>query len=256
MLPQFFSSHFLHAFELGVHKNMDKSRIALCLLAAAMLPLAAQANDFELIGGSQGNIRDIARDLTAGLSAKALAPAEATGVIGFGVGVYGSRTSTEKRAAWNASTADGLGSINTVGLTVAKGLPLNIDVAAHYAKVTGTDASVYGAELRYAILGGSTLMPALTTRIAYSTTTGNDSFDFDTLSADVALSKGFVMVTPYAGAGVVRGQIDAHSLGKESVVTGRFFVGARLTLGFIQLTPEIERIGSNTVANLRIGFSI
>lgn len=238
---------------------MDKSRIAFCLLFSAALPLASQANDFELIsgptGGSQPDIRNIARDLTAGLSSKALSPAEATGLLGFGVGVYGTRTSTEQRAAWSESTADGLGSINAVGVTVAKGLPLDIDVAAHYAKVIGTDASVYGAELRYAILAGSTAVPALTTRIAYARTSGNDSFSFNTLSADVAVSKGFLMVTPYAGAGVVRGQIDARGYDKESVTTGRVFIGARLSLGLIELTPEVERIGSNTSTSLRLGFS-
>jgi hypothetical protein len=237
---------------------MTFSRLMPLLLIAGLASAPVHANDFALLPGApQGDIRDITRDLTAALSPKALSPAEATGVIGFGVGAFGTRTSTRERDAWQGATGDRLGSISMVGLTLAKGLPAGIDIAAFYADVLSTDARMVGGEIRYAILPGSTVMPAVATRLAYAHMSGNDDFGFNALSADVAVSKGFAMLTPYAGAGLVRGQIRPDTANSnESVTAGRVFVGARLSLGLIQLTPEVERIGSSTSTSLRIGISL
>jgi len=59
--------------------------------------------------------------------------------------------------------------------------------------------------VRYALLPGSTISPAVALRLAYVTTTGIDDFDLDSTSFDVSVSKGFGPITPFGGIGYVKG---------------------------------------------------
>ena len=83
------------------------------------------------------------------------------------------------------------------------GLPYSFDIGAFYSNSSNTDISVTGAELKYAILDGSTLVPAVAVRTTYTKLDGIDQLYMDTKSADISISKGFAFFTPYAGVGSV-----------------------------------------------------
>ncbi len=233
------------------------------MLSSAPAVWASNADfDFSCTGvlNCQQQFRGIVEDTSAAINYKALGPAEATGLLGFGIGAFANYTETENPQAWKALTGSDVDQIGMVGIVAHKGLPLGIDVGAFYTTIPGADVDVFGAEVRYAILEGGVASPALAVRGSYTATKGIDDLKYRAYGADVSLSKGLTLVTPYAGAGYVwatatpEGSL-ANSLDEEDVSNARFFVGARITLLILELTPEYERVGDNNAFNLRLGFS-
>lgn len=241
------------------------------LLSAVLLLSAtttAFADDLQInCGGSQDACRQafhgVAKDIAATLNYKIVAPAESTGLLGFGIAVIGSYVPTEHRGDWKTLTGDKVKQLGTVGAVINKGLPYGIDLGAFYAVVpTASGAAEYGVQLRYAILDGGVAEPALAVEGNYTRGTGIDDFDYSAWGADVMLSKGFAFLTPYVGVGYASASLDPDSdlkttsgLRNEDVHQSRVFVGARIALAFLELTPEYERFGQNNVYNLRLGLS-
>ncbi|MGH8456957.1 MAG: hypothetical protein ACRETW_07560 [Stenotrophobium sp.] len=240
------------------------------LLAVAVLVVSAPAfagtADFTLSclslpGGCtafQGDFNNITEDLTGGLHYRALGPAAATGITGVGIGAYASYTPVQHKDSWKNLTGSDVTAVGMAGIAVTKGLPFNFDIGATYSAIPGTGARLYGAELRYAILPGGIAEPALAVRVAYTGTSGIDHFKYSATSADVSLSKGFAFLTPYIGAGYVRGVADPDAstgLQKDTVNRSRAFAGLRIAMLLFEITPEYERTGSNNSYDLRLGLS-
>ncbi|MGH8516507.1 MAG: hypothetical protein ACREUE_03505 [Panacagrimonas sp.] len=238
--------------------HCDKVRAAALILL--LLSPAAQAADFDFDiqpGATQEDFESIAEDAAALLNAKTLTPAEPMGITGFGIGVYGSYLETESPGAWQRVTGEDVDEIGMVGVMAQKGLPLGIDVGASYSWVPSSDVKMFGAEVRYALLEGGVATPAIGLRGSYSTLSGVDEVDFDSYGIELAISKGFGPLTPYAGVGQVWSELKPDSefgLDKEKIDDTRVFVGLRLS-ALIGLTPEYERIGDRDVFNLRFGFA-
>lgn len=233
--------------------------VALSLSAA---PVFAGTPDFGVACGvnpnCQADFRAVTEDITAAVGYKALGPAEATGLTGFGVGVFGAYSPTEHKDSWNNLTGTRVNGIGTAGIALHKGLPFGFDVGATYTAVPGTSARLYGVELRYAILQGGVAEPAIAVRASYTGSTGIDEFKVSTTSVDASISKGFAIVTPYAGAGFIRGRANPDAstgLQEETVSKAKFFAGMRVSFVIFELTPEYERVGDNSSYNLRLGFS-
>ncbi|QHS08802.1 hypothetical protein [Sinimarinibacterium sp. NLF-5-8] len=213
-------------------------------------------------GGCQSVFESATRDLTATLNYKALEPAEATGLLGVGVGAFATYTPVHDKNAWRELTGSDVDFVGMAGLQATKGLPFGFDVGAFYTWVPDTSAKAFGAQLRYAILEGGVATPALALRGAFTRTSGIDDFDFTTRSVDLSLSKGFAMVTPYIGAGYVWGVAKpgdavatAAGLSRAKADEERFFLGVRLSMLLLEVTPEFERVGSTNAYNLRLGMS-
>jgi len=230
-------------------------------LAAALTLTAgiAAADDFDFAPtANQADFAAISQDVIAITSYKALGPAEAGGITGFSIGAYGSYSPTQDKGAWQRMVGSEVEQVGLVGLSARKGLPFGIDIGAMYSQVPGTDAKLYGGELRWAPLEGGVATPAVAVRGTYTQLTGEDDLKADSQTLDVSISKGFLFVTPYAGAGYVWGTVDPSfgALSKVSVDKGRFFAGARVSLGLLEFTPEYEKIGKSDVFNLRasLGF--
>lgn len=240
------------------------------LSAALLLGLASNAfaDDLDISCGSTPDacrqaFHGAAKDIAATLNYKIVAPAEATGLLGFGIAAIGSYVPTEHEGDWKTLTGDKVKQLGMVGAVVNKGLPYGIDLGAFYAVVPTADgAAAYGFQLRYAILEGGVAEPALAVEANYTLSTGIDDFDYSAWGVDAMLSKGFAFLTPYLGVGYVSASADpdkdlkaSTGLRDENVDASRVFVGARIALGFLGLTPEYERFGKNNVYNLRLGFS-
>lgn len=230
---------------------------------AVLLSLAcsarALAGDFDIQTPDQDAFGDVAKDLTAALNYKALGPAEPSGLTGFSIGAFGSYVPVENEDAWETLTGDAPGEITMAGISASKGLPFGVDVGAFYGAVPGTDGSLFGAELRYAVWKGGIASPAVVVRASYTKLSGVDDIDYDSTGLDISISKGFTLLTSYAGAGMVFGTVDAadeFGLDKEDVDVGRFFAGVRMTLGFLALTPEYEHVGGNNAFNLRVSLGL
>ena len=63
------------------------------------------------------------------------------------------------------------------------------------------DLELISGELSWAILDGGAVAPALALRLTGTQTTGGGAYDLDLYGAELELSKGFAVATPYVGAG-------------------------------------------------------
>ena len=231
---------------------MKKNLSLLCVLGCFAQPVwAANINNLDAL--AQSEFKLFSEDLGAALSYKAVIPAEPLGVTGFDLGLE--VTSTKMR---NLDTATGssLTSLIVPKLHIHKGLPFNIDVGAFYSAVPTTNIKLYGGELRYAILEGGTATPAVAIRGAMTKLTGVEQLSFGTKSLDVSISKGFAMLTPYAGVGTV--WVDSTPnvalLVKESFRQNKVFAGANLNFGLLNLAFEYDKTGSAASYSAKLGF--
>ncbi|MES2883884.1 MAG: hypothetical protein V4709_03715 [Pseudomonadota bacterium] len=235
-------------------------RVALALTLAAAAGTAA-AQDFSFTpAATQADFAVVSEDVIAVTSYKALGPAEAGGITGFSIGAYGSYSAVQDKGAWQRLVGEEVNEVGMVGLSARKGLPFGIDLGAMYSQVPGTDAKLYGGEVRWAVLPGGVATPAVAVRGSYVKLTGEDDLKANASTLDLSISKGFLFFTPYAGAGYVWGTVnpsdDFPALSKVDVDKARFFVGARVSLGFLEITPEFEKLGDNDVFNLRLSLGL
>jgi len=112
---------------------------------------------------------------------------------------------------------------------------LPIDLGLVYGSVPGTDIKYMGGEVKWAILSGSVVTPALAIRGAYTKLSGVTDLDISTKSVDLSISKGFAIFTPYAGYGMVWIESKETSpdplinLQDESLSEPKWFVGTKIT---------------------------
>ena len=90
-----------------------------------------------------------------------------------------------------------------------KGLFGGLDIGGFFAGATEVSATVFGADLRYALLDDRLATPAVAVRLSGTKATGLGDLSMSTAALDVMVSKKFTALTPYVGAGVVRVQSRA-----------------------------------------------
>lgn len=232
---------------------MNKKLALVCVLGCFAQPVWA-ANNIDLtLLGAQSDFKVFSEDMGSALSYKALTPPEPLGITGFDLGLE--VTSTKMR---NLDTATGSSLTNLIvpKLHVFKGLPLGIDIGAFYSSVPTTNIKLYGGELRYAIMEGGVASPAVGIRGSLTKLSGVNQLAFSTKSLDVSISKGFAMVTPYAGVGSV--WVDSApniaGLAKETFSQTKIFAGANINLGFSNFALEYDKTGSATSYGAKLGF--
>ncbi len=230
---------------------------SLAVLAAAVI-LPVHADDLQIKNPNQADFNSVARDVTAAFDYRALGPAAATGITGISVGGFASITPVRDRGAFQRLTGHDTSILTVGGINATKGLPYGIDVGAFVAGVSGTSAALYGAQLRYALLEGTALTPAVALRGSYTGASGINDFDYHSYGADVSISQPLLLLTPYAGVGYVWGHLSPHDgLNNTSVTRPKGFVGLRFSLlGLLQVTGEYERLGSDNIYSARLGVSL
>jgi hypothetical protein len=229
--------------------------------AAALAPVGAMAYDLTTVGAlTQSEFRLLSEDLAAALSYKPIIPSEATGLLGFDLGIAATGTQLDN-AVLLSKAANGASVRTTMPLVSArvnKGLPLNLDVAANYTIVPGSDIQAFGGEVRWAILPGSTTMPAVAIRASGSMMTGVDQIDFSTYGVDASISKGFAIFTPYGGIGQVWARSTpkgsaAATLSDESFNVTKFFAGVNINIG-VNFAFEYDNTGGINSFSAKVGF--
>ena len=234
------------------------SRASFVLATALGVTNAAAADIDQLQNLAQGQFKLFTEDLTSALSYKAVAPATPLGITGFDVSIGVSGTRMQNSDIWQLATGSDLNILPIPKLQVAKGLPFGIDIGGFYTAVPGSNIRLYGAELKYAILDGSALTPALALRGTYTKLAGVSQLDFDTQSLELLVSKGFVGLTPYAGIGTVRGHAKANlpapSLASETSNQTKLFAGINWNILLGNLAVEYDRTGNNDTLSAKLGI--
>jgi hypothetical protein len=236
-----------------------------CLVLALSLALLggtqAMAKDISFGRAiSQGNFRTLSKEAGAGISFKNMAPAEPLGITGFDAGVEVSGVQIKDGSDyWKAAFGEDAPSFLLLPkVRVRKGLPFGIDIGAMYSYVPDSNIKLYGAEISKAILEGTVATPALGIRGTYTRLAGVGDLELQTAGIDASISKGFLFLTPYAGAGAV--WVDSKATGRlqelavaagsptagsplqeEKLWQPRYFAGVKVSpLPFFSVTAEAE----------------
>jgi hypothetical protein len=205
---------------------------------------------------------DLIKDLGAAMSYRAVTPAEPLGLllgIDVGLEVTGSKMKNELDGWKTATSSNGNDTIYNGKIHVHKGLPLGIDVGAFMGSVADSNIKSLGGEIKYAILKGSTVTPALAVRGSYTTMTGVDDLDLNTAGLELSISKGFLMLTPYAGLGAIRYQgegvgINNTQFDSESDTLAKYFLGVNFNMGLVNFAAEADKTGENSSYSAKFGL--
>ncbi len=238
-------------------------RFATCVATAALLsaPLAHAANnDINLTGVAQAAFKAFSEDMSSALSYKAVIPAEPLGITGFDIGLEVTSTKMSNADDWQSAVAGG-DSIDTLyvpKLHAHKGLPFDIDVGVLYTSIPSTNIKLVGGELRYAFISGNVAIPAVAVRGTYTKLSGIDNLDFGTKGLELSVSKGFAILTPYAGVGRVWTTSDPSAslplLTKVEVEQTKYYVGANINFGLMNLALEGDKTGDSSSYAFKLGL--
>lgn len=241
-------------------KTMKKLVPLFCVLVCLAQPAFAANNITTLSGLSQADFRSLSEDLGSALSYKPIMPTAALGTTGFDFGIEATQTRMAKSSAvWNIITNGG-GTVNDLyvpKLHIDKGLPFGIDIAAFYSKIPTTNITLVGGELRYALIDGGVAKPAVGLRLGYTKLNGVNVLSLNTKSADISISKGFTLLTPYAGVGQVWTSSTPNGnfgLVGEKFTQSKVFGGVNLNLGVTNICLELDKTGAASSTSLKLGF--
>ncbi|MEW6325383.1 MAG: hypothetical protein AB1515_08350 [Nitrospirota bacterium] len=236
----------------------------LCLAIAMHVATAGlgRAIDFEFDPGlTQALFKDLGEEAGLAVSYMPAAPAEPLGFPGFDIGIEATATSIDSDDAhWQlAFSGDPPDFLVVPKLRARVGLPFGIDIGAVYSSIPYIKAGLLGGEVKWAALKGGAVMPAVAVRGAYTTLLSVDELDLTTYSADLSISKGFLIFTPYAGVGQVWIQAEEKSaavaLSDERISKTRGFVGLQIGVPLVSFLVEaaFASVPSYT-ARLSVGF--
>lgn len=230
-------------------KTLLSGMVAAALALTASPGVAADIGFFN--GLEQGAFKSLSKEAGAALGYRNMAPAAPLGITGFDIGVEASAISINKNSThWAAAFNNDAPSYLIIPkIRVRKGLPLGIDIGAMYSYVPGSNVKLYGAELSKSILEGGVTTPAVGIRATYTKLAGVNDLGLQTYGIDASVSKGFVIVTPYAGAGMMwinstaKGNLKilAPTLANENISVPRVFGGVLISpLPLLGITAEVE----------------
>ena len=227
-----------------------KKILVLALSLSLFCGTQAMAKDINFIGTwGQGEFKDFSKQAGAAISYKNTAPAAPLGLTGFDAGVELSAIDVGGNF-WDKAFGGNSPSFLVIPKVRArKGLPLGIDVGAMYSYVPDSNIKLWGIEVSKAILEGTMATPAVGIRATYSKLAGVKELDLQTIGLDASISKGFLFLTPYAGAGGVwisseaKGNFKAIAPGlkSEDIFQPRVFAGLKISpLPLLGFTGEVE----------------
>lgn len=225
---------------------MRKSLLIVTASLFGMAPALHASNDIDLSGiANQRTFNSLIDQLGTAIAYNPVTPAEPLGITGFEIGVAVTAFDLDDDV-WDQAVRDrdAPSLLPAPRLIARKGLPAGFDIGASWTSVPGSNISVWGGELRKALLEGSTVMPAIAVMGHYSRLSGVDDLRLSSYGADLSISKGFAMLTPYAGIGHVWYDGEERAgLGFSSRDDGtvRSYLGLRVgVLPFMSFTAQAD----------------
>jgi hypothetical protein len=229
-------------------------RIAPLLLVTAF---PATAADFPNVGNlAQDEFHRISQDLGAAFSYKGVTPATPLGILGWDVGVEITDTKLENSNLFALAGAGSQSHVVVPKLHIYKGLWGGVDIGAFFAGAPDVSATLFGADLRVALLDDKITTPAIGVRLSGTHATGMGDLNVSTAALDLMVSKKFTAITPYAGVGSVwvQSSVNGAKLSKERFNQGRVFGGINVNLVAVNLAFEAEKMGDNTSLSAKVGW--
>jgi len=204
----------------------------------------AESGTLQLSGMTQKEFEELSQEVGLAVSYLPLSPAEPLGLLGFDAGVETTWVNIrEKRSFWQKAIHNPPSGLLIPKIHIQKGLPFGIDVGAVYSKIQQLDTTMLGGEIKWAVLPGNALLPAVALRGSYTRLSHEGDAQIDTFGADLTASKGFTFITPYAGFGSlwVRSRPQGGSSLKASEdQQWKAYAGVKITFVVVNLVTEIH----------------
>jgi hypothetical protein len=175
------------------------------------------------------------------------------GITGFDISGSASLTSTQAGGAWSKVSGENMDHLTQTKLSISKGLPGGWDVGGFVSKVSSTNVSATGVHVKYALLEGNAITPAIALRGSHSRMGGVSGMELNNTGMDVLISKGFVGFTPYAGVGTVYTYAKATGKNDERFSQAKTFVGVSWNILVLNLSAEYDRTGKNSSVGFKAG---
>ena len=221
----------------------------------------AASNIDDIASLTQPEFKALVEDLGAAVAYRSMSPAEPLGITGFDLGMEVTSTELPNSSQWASavSSGDTLDNLILPKLHLHKGLPFNINIGAFYVGSSNSNIELIGGELSYAILKGSTVKPAISIRGAFSKLSGVDELELDTQTYELSISKGFAMLTPYAGIGTVKISGSAKGVAAglfqdEDISSSKTFAGLNMNFGLVNMVFDTDKTGDATSYGFKLGF--
>ncbi|HPC82205.1 MAG TPA: hypothetical protein P5234_02890 [Thermoanaerobaculaceae bacterium] len=191
-----------------------------------------------------------------------MGPASASGVTGFELLVAGGGPRVSTSSRWWKYGVEGS---TTAGVMAGgrgilrKGLPLRLDVGAQGGTLLGE--RFWGAEARWALLEGGVLEPGVALRASYSRLDHSGVMRVEVGEAQLVVSKGFTLLTPYVAGGYRRVEARAYFGDPQprwwdvEAETWTAVGGVRLNLLPFRIVGEVRRgAGTSVFAGVGVGL--
>lgn len=231
---------------------MKKTLMAVLVTILTAAPSSAKTA-IDIPGGySQSEFRDLSTELGLAVSYVPLSPAEPLGGLlpGVDAGVELTTAKISRDAEFWSDVVQGSlpAYLPFYKVHIQAGFPVvPLDLGVVYSQLPNTDIKLLGGEIKYAILKGGVFRPAVAVRGAYTRLSGVDVIDISTRSLDLSISKRILMVTPYAGVGLVwisstpKPTAAGVTLLKENITETKPFMGFKLSfLPVLNMAAEAD----------------
>ena len=130
----------------------------------------------------------------------------------------------------------------------------NWNMGAFYSSVPDTNIQIYGGELRYSLFQSHNTLPALSVRGTYTELTGIEKTLVTSKGLELAISRGFNNITPYAGFSTTwldgEYQLEGYT---ETQLQSKYFLGMQFSLGMFMFAAETEQNGEYSSTNAKFG---
>ena len=231
------------------------------LVAGSVLSMVATSSwalgsfDASTLIGSKYD--SFVKDAGSAFSYKAVSPAEPLGLLGFDIGVELTGTSLEGIDEWGEAIDSDIALLPFPKIHAHKGLPFGIDLGLVYSSLPAVDISYIGGELRYSFVSGNVALPAVAVRGTYTQLLGIDELELSTKGVELTVSKGFLMLTPYAGIGNVWTDSTLTLAGTDTTADAsqfKYFIGLNFNMGLMNFVAEMDQTGDAMSYTGKVGF--
>jgi hypothetical protein len=228
--------------------------VAAILASSATLPAFAGLDTLSTL--TQSQFSALAKDLGAAAAYKGVTPGNSLGITGVDVGLELTQTKIDNSDALRRAGGSDSSNLFVPKVHVYKGLPGCFDIGAFVSRISGIDATLAGASLRYQIVEDGLATPSVALRVSGSRIAGVSQLGLNTFAVDAIVSKKLTFVTPYAGVGSVRTNANAKvgNLGDANSTASHVFVGVNANFLLSNFAIEAERLGETNSVSAKVGF--
>lgn len=236
--------------------------ILCAILFSTKMVYKAEAK-FDLSDTSQNIFNDFCEEISPVFTYKSFGIAAPLGILGFEACLEANGATIDSDII-NDILNDAPSMVFIPRLAVRKGLPFKIDIGAIYSPMEIEDESfnLTGFEIKYSIIEGSAVLPAVSVRGNYLALNGIDDFDVSSFGADVLISKGLGVdilfkLVPYGGLSYNNITITPNNIFDLDEVKSNalsLFLGLRLSLSMTKWNIKLDY--DQKTNNMNYGLSV